>query len=67
MYDYLDCFTSQEKAIETIHKVIKYYLQNDLDSLSDCQIVNIPPAERSSKVVDLDSNDIPIKRALGIT
>ena len=71
MDDYLDCFQSQEKAIETVHKVIKilstggYRLTKWLPN-SKHILKTLPPAERSPKVVNLDLNDIPIERALGI-
>ena len=71
MDDYLDCFPSQEKAIETVRKVIKIlstggfrltkWLSNGKHNLK-----TLTPAERSPKVVNLDLSDIPIERALGI-
>ena len=69
--DYLDCFPSQEKAIETVHKVIKIlstggsrltkWLSNSKHILK-----TLTPAERSPKVANLDLSDIPIERAPGI-
>ena len=71
MDDYLDCFPSQEKAIETVHKVIKIlstggsrltkWLSNSKHILK-----TLTPAERSPKVANLDLSDIPIERAPGI-
>ena len=71
MDDYLDCFQSQEKAIETVHKVIKILSTGGFRltkwlSNSKYILKTLPPAERSPKVVNLDLNDIPIERALGI-
>ena len=71
MDDYLDCFQSQEKAIETVHKVIKILSTGGFRltkwlSNSKYILKTLPAAERSPKVVNLDLNDIPIERALGI-
>ena len=69
--DYLDCFPSQKKAIETAHKVIKIlstggfrltkWLPNSKHILK-----TLTPAERSPKVANLDLSDISIERALRI-
>ena len=66
MDDYLDCFQSQEKA-----KVIKILSTGGFRltkwlSNSKHILKTLPPAERSPKVANLDLNDIPIERALGI-
>ena len=71
MDDYLDCFPSQKKAAETAHKVIKtlptrvFSLTKWLSN-SKHILKTLAPAERSPKVVNLDLNDIPIERILGI-
>ena len=71
MDDYLDCCPSQEKAIETVHKVIKIlstagfrttnWLPNSKNILK-----TFSPVERSLNVANLDLTGIPIERALGI-
>ena len=71
MDDYLDCFPSQEKAIETVHKVIKILSTGGFRltkwlSNSKHILKTLTQAERSPKVVNLDLNDIPIQSALGI-
>ena len=71
MDDYLDCFPSQEKVIETVHKVIKILSTGGFRltkwlSNSKHILKTLTPAERLPKVVNVDLNDIPIKRALGI-
>ena len=71
MDDYLDCFPSQKKAIETVHKVIKILSTGGVRvtkwfSNSKHVLKTLTPAERSPKVVNLDLIDIPIERALGI-
>ena len=57
--------------IETVHKVIKILSTGGFRitkwlSNSKHNLKTLTPAERSSKVVDLDLSDIPIERALGI-
>ena len=69
MDDYLDCFAPQEKAIETVHKVIKILSTGGfrlIKWLSNSKHIlkTLPPAERSPKVVNLYLNNIPIERAL---
>ena len=69
MDDYLDCFAPQEKAIETVHKVIKILSTGGfrlIKWLSNSKHIlkTLPPAERSPKVVSLYLNNIPIERAL---
>ena len=70
MDDYLDCFPSQEKAIETVHKVIKILSTGEFRLtkwLSNSKhIFKTSPAERSPKVVNLDLSDMPIERGLDI-
>ena len=71
MDDYLDCFPSQEKAIETVHKVIKILSTGEFRLtkwLSNSKHIfkTLSPAERSPKVVNLDLNDMPIERGLDI-
>ena len=71
MDDYLDCFQSQEKTTETVHKVIKIlsvggfrlakWLSNSKHILK-----TLPTARRPPKIVNSDLNGIPIERALGI-
>ena len=71
MDDYLDCFPSQEKAIETVHKVIKILSTGEFRLtkwLSNSKHIfkTLSPAERSPKVVNLDLKDMPIERGLDI-
>ena len=71
MDDYLDCFPSQEKAIETVHKVIKILSTGEFRLtkwLSNSKHIfkTLSPAERSPKVVNLDLSDMPIERGLDI-
>ena len=71
MDDYLDCFQSKEKAIETVHKVIKILSTGGFRlakwlSNSKHILKTLPSDERSPKVVNLDLNEIPIEKALGI-
>ena len=59
MDDYLDCFPSQEKAIETVHKVIKILSTGGFRltkwfSNSKHILKTLTPAEKSPKVVNLD-------------
>ena len=71
MDDYLDCFSSEERAIDTIQKVISIlsnggfrltkWLSNNKNILKP-----VPPTERSPKIVNLDLENIPVVRALGI-
>ena len=71
MDDYLDCFSSEERAIDTIQKVISIlsnggfrltkWLSNNKNILK-----SVPPTERSPKIVNLDLENIPVVRALGI-
>ena len=71
MDDYLDCFSSEERAIDTIQKVISIlsnggfrltkWLSNNKNILK-----SVPPTERSPKIVNLDLDNIPVERALGI-
>ena len=71
MDDYLDCFSSEERAIDTIQKVISIlsnggfrltkWLSNNKNILK-----SVPPTERSPKIVNLDLENIPVERALGI-
>ena len=71
MNDYLDCCPSQEKAIETVHKVIKIlstggFRTTNWLSNSKNILKTFPPVERSLNVANLDLTGIPIERALGI-
>ena len=71
MDDYLDCFSSEERAIDTIQKVISIlsnggfrltkWLSNNKNILK-----SVYPTERSPKIVNLDLENIPVERALGI-
>ena len=71
MDDYLDCFSSGERAIDTIQKVISIlsnggfrlpkWLSNNKNILK-----SVPHTERSPKIVNLDLDNIPVERALGI-
>ena len=71
MDDYLDSFTNRINAIKTIHDVINIlntggfrlhkWISNDREIL-----LSLPNSEISSKVVDLELNDLPIERALGL-
>ena len=71
MDDYLNCFSSEERAIDTIQKVISIlsnggfrltkWLSNNKNILK-----SVPPTERSPKIVNLDLENIPVERALGI-
>ena len=71
MDDYLSCFSSEERAIDTIQKVISIlsnggfrltkWLSNNKNILK-----SVPPTERSPKIVNLDLENIPVERALGI-
>ena len=71
MDDYLVFFSSQEKAIETVYKVIKILSTGGfrlikLLSNSKRILKTLPSAERSPKVVNLDLKNIPFERARGI-
>ena len=71
MDDYLDCCPSQEKAIETVHKVIKIlstagFRTTNWLSNSKNILKTFSPVERSLNVANLDLTGIPIERALGI-
>ena len=69
--DYLDCFNSEERAIDAIQKIISIlsnsgfrltkWLSNNKNILK-----SVPPTERSPKIVELVFNNIPVERALGI-
>ena len=69
--DCLDSFTNRINAIKTIHDVIHIlntggfrlhkWISNDREIL-----LSLPHSEIPSKVVDLELNDLPIKRALGL-
>ena len=71
MDDYLDCFSSEERAIDTIQKVISIlsnggfrltkWLSNNKNILK-----SVPPTERSPKIVNLYLDNTPVERALGI-
>ena len=71
MDDYLDSFTNRINAIKTIHDVINIlntggfrlhkWISNDREIL-----LSLPNSEISSKAVDLELNDLPIGRALGL-
>ena len=55
MDDYLDCFASQEKAIETVHKVIKILFAEAFRftkwlSNSKHILKTLPPSKRSPKM-----------------
>ena len=69
--DYLDFFTNRINEIKTIHDVISIlnacgfrlhkWISNDREIL-----FSLPNNEISLKVVDLELNDLPIERALGL-
>ena len=71
MDDYLDSFTNRINAIKTIHDVINIlntgsfrlhkWISNDREIL-----LSLPNSKISSKVVDLQLNDLPIEQALGL-
>ena len=71
MDDYLDSFTNRINAIKTIHDVINILntggfrlhkgISNDREIL-----LALPNSEIPLKVVDLELNDLLIKRALGL-
>ena len=71
MDGYLDCFNFEERAIDTIQKIISIlsngefrltkWLSNNKNILK-----SVPSTERSPKIVDLDLDNIPVERALGI-
>ena len=71
MNDYFDSFTDRINAIKTIHDVINIlntggfrlhkWISNDREIL-----LSLQNSEISSKVVDLELNDLPIERALGL-
>ena len=69
MNDYLDCFSSEERAIGYIQKVI-CILSNGAFRLMVSNNKNIlksvNPTELSPKIVDLALDDIPVERAMGI-
>ena len=71
MDDYLDSFTNRINAIKTIHDVINilnvggFRLHKWISN--DCEILlALPNSEILSKVVDLELNDLPIERELGL-
>ena len=71
MDDYLDCFSSEERAIDIIQKVISIlsnggfrltkWLSNNKNILKA-----VLTTERSPKIVNLDLDNTPVERALGI-
>ena len=71
MDDYLDSFTNRINAIKTIHDVINIlntggfrlhkWISNDREIL-----LSLPNSKISSKVVDLQLNDLPKEQALGL-
>ena len=71
MDNYLDSFTNRINTIKTIHDVINilntsgFRLHRGISN--DCEILlSLPNGEISSKVVDLELNDLPIERELGL-
>ena len=71
MDDYLDCFSSEERAIDIIQKVISIlsnggfrltkWLSNNKNILKA-----VLTTERSPKIVNLNLDNTPVERALGI-